>query len=210
MPKTEPVRLFKPSGNALTLDGGSATVTGLMASIHKAATNSDNLDVPTLIENLGKVLSRREMSDSFIEKYSRPAISSVGKIDSFVTFVVVLEDWCKAPLGFAYKNDEFAFVSFAFEISSSMFSSIDAKITRCLEGIFGIVHHCYGDSLNTELTPLKDNPPQLFFRDEDTICTVIEDSSSGVFSSRSNITVIFYNREFWNPSDERITEIIES
>jgi len=211
MSDNTPVRLFEPSGEALTLDGGAATISGLMASIHKAVTNTDGLDTPTLIDNLGKVLTKQEMPESSIKKNYPSSYSPIPyrDVDKFVSFKVKIEDWCIAAIGFAFEEGQFAFSSFAFDLSGSMFSSIDDKKSRSIAGLFETINHCYGKPMSSRGADESGKSSIIFYRDDETICK-FTDELSGVMSSKSSITVTVFDRGFWDPGAEKMRSMVST
>lgn len=200
MSEAEPVKLYKPSGNLLTMDGEPATLWGLTVAMYKATHEVDGLNVPGLISNLNEVLTLIDgISAPLVSNLRSLGHSALVDIDHVDGFEMRIEGRNKAFITFARSGRDFVYVMLQFDLSSSIFSSLNRKKERHLEGIFRAIHAQYGDSKNVELGIGPPDPAVLIFGDSETVCTVSEDRESGIFSSRCLITIGIWNREFWNP-----------
>jgi hypothetical protein len=182
--------------------------------MHKAATWKDGLDPLKLMSNLGQVLERRVVPTSYNEQYAahpgRSMIPSVGEVDSFSTYALSTDFGSGSQIGFGFQEEEFAFVSFASPLKASFFQSLGDMKGRYFRDIFQVVHLCYGDSLNQELMPYEDDPSVLVFRDDKTVCITIDENTSTLLSSRANIVVAIYDKQFWDPSPEHVRAVIQT
>lgn len=201
------VQIFQTTGEGLYLDGQPATLQTLTASVLKAAHEEDDLDMATLAQNLSKIVTARQMSDQFIDKWLSDG-SLDKRPDSVRVYEFLLEDWCKAILGFVGMNEDYVQAKIGFQLESSLLNSAETKLDRCFEEMMGMVHHVYGDSLNASIRPDHSNPEHLIFRDPSTMCAVGELRAGGILTSQIQVTLAVYKREWWDPSEDEIRRIV--
>jgi len=201
-----PVRLYTRPNAALTLDGMQATLGSTVASIHKA-TAKDGIDIFEMLETLSKVLDRHDMSASSIKHYTTPN-SYLQPIDAFSGFTVLVENWCSAKLGFAFKDSQFAFGIVHVKLNSGLFSSSDRKRAACKNDMLDAVRHFCGPALDVSRPPSGNGSSHLFYRSDQTLCTVVEENNKGLMNSTSKLHLTIYDREFWDPSMKIMRSII--
>jgi hypothetical protein len=201
------VRVFKPSGQKFLLDGKPPNLQDLTTAVIKAAHGEDELNLPTLVENMNEVVKAQRMPDSFIKEHV-PAERSVKKPEKVIVFEFRLEDWCNVAIIISKSDDEFVQASIGFKLNSSLFGSIKRKKERCLRDMFGVINHVYGESLNYKIRPEHENPSRLVFRDSKSMCVVMETQSGGIFSGSVRIVVTVYKRSWWDPDREEIEEFV--
>jgi len=185
-----------------------ATLGSTVASIHKAAAK-DGIDIVEMLDTLSKVLDRHDMSASSIKHYTT-SNSYLQPIDAFSGFTVLVENWCSAKIGFAFKGSQFAFGIVHVKLDSGLFSSSDRKRAACKNDMLDAVQHFCGPALDLTHAPSGNGGSHLFYRSDQTLCTVVEEKSKGLMSSTSKLHLTIYNREYWNPSTEIMRSIINA